>query len=879
MGPDVTPMGFRSYRSKLQAAFLILGLAAIGATGWEATRGATAALQQATYGRLTGIHQTRCWQIERYFEEARNHLLALSADESTISAIEEFGEAWKAVPAAVPSSEPVRALRAYYETVFAKRIEKEPEAARLVRELFPAEQRVQSLQYHYLANNPHPPESKDMLLTAPEAGMYGRVHARYHPTLHRFHNAFGFYDIFLIEAREQRVLYTVFKEIDLGVKLSDPPYSNTTLARAFRRAVELTEPDSAVIEDYAPYPPSYFAPASFLATPIRRAGVAIGVLAIQVSIDQINRVMTAGGKWREEGLGETGQAYIVGPDNRLRSDLRPEIERPEHFYASLDRAGLGGDLQERIRRHGTAILNLPVSEGVAADIRSGAGGAHLGQDQSGAEVLRTYRRLEVPGLDWVLVAEMAASEALAPVRALRLRILGIGLGVAAILFVAARWLAGSVTRPLMALASTAQRLGERDFRIRVPVVSRDEVGQLAASFNRMVVQLEQTTVSKQELDRTLNSLINAVFVVAAAKGAKEVDFLAAPLRHGNPAALNLLEYGPEEFGRILFRDLMPEAGTRWPELVARVLEKDELPAAEAALRTKSGRVVPVLFSAVRLPEEQGKPAGILCAAQDISEWKAAQEELRRMSKVFMDSADPIVIADWSGAITGANAEAERAYGWPREQLCNEPISALAAADRAQEWMELFARCRQGELIRNLETEHARRNGERFPVLVTLSPLTGETGGPVAIAVVAKDITERKEAENTLRLKQQELETLAHRLLVAQEEERGRLARELHDDLTQRLAAVAIEAGRLERVPASEPNRWRAGLERIKEEMAKLSRDIHGLARRLHPATLDDLGLAAAIESECRGFFERGGPPVELQVQGPVDSLAKSVQLV
>jgi signal transduction histidine kinase len=117
---------------------------------------------------------------------------------------------------------------------------------------------------------------------------------------------------------------------------------------------------------------------------------------------------------------------------------------------------------------------------------------------------------------------------------------------------------------------------------------------------------------------------------------------------------------------------------------------------------------------------------------------------------------------------------------------------------------------------------------------------------------------------------EELEVLAGRLMSAQEDERTRIARELHDDLSQRLAAAAIELGRLQRVAPE--------LGRIKEHIAQLSEDVHGLSRRLHTSTLDDIGLVAAVEAECRSFFERGGPPVEFTAEGDFDALRRDVQL-
>lgn len=107
-------------------------------------------------------------------------------------------------------------------------------------------------------------------------------------------------------------------------------------------------------------------------------------------------------------------------------------------------------------------------------------------------------------------------------------------------------------------------------------------------------------------------------------------------------------------------------------------------------------------------------------------------------------------------------------------------------------------------------------------------------------------------ERTLRLNaERESRGLSQRLITAHEDERRRLARELHDDLTQRLARLAIDAAQAERgLPAPPVSAtWR----RMREELVRLSKDVHSLAYRLHPSILDELGLIEALRSECDRF--------------------------
>ena len=116
-----------------------------------------------------------------------------------------------------------------------------------------------------------------------------------------------------------------------------------------------------------------------------------------------------------------------------------------------------------------------------------------------------------------------------------------------------------------------------------------------------------------------------------------------------------------------------------------------------------------------------------------------------------------------------------------------------------------------------------------------------------------DITERKDAELVIRESQatlersnREIQQLAGRLLTAHEDERRHLARELHDDLTQRLARLAIDVGRLEQGDPAD----RATLGAMRGELVRMSEDVHALSYRLHPSVLDDLGLVEALRAEC-----------------------------
>ena len=164
----------------------------------------------------------------------------------------------------------------------------------------------------------------------------------------------------------------------------------------------------------------------------------------------------------------------------------------------------------------------------------------------------------------------------------------------------------------------------------------------------------------------------------------------------------------------------------------------------------------------------------------------------------------------------------------------------------------------------------------------------DSGMATRIIGVMQDITERKimverlqESEKNLRDNQKDLQRLTGRLIFAKEEELRRLSRELHDDLTQRLAVLAIEAGKLELQMIQHEQRLPESIQtisEIKEQLIKVSEDVHRISRQLHPTILDDLGLVRAIESECALLMQRANIEIFFLNENVPDKLPEDVPL-
>jgi signal transduction histidine kinase len=147
-----------------------------------------------------------------------------------------------------------------------------------------------------------------------------------------------------------------------------------------------------------------------------------------------------------------------------------------------------------------------------------------------------------------------------------------------------------------------------------------------------------------------------------------------------------------------------------------------------------------------------------------------------------------------------------------------------------------------------------------------------------IYAAARDITGRLQAEAAIQEHENELQSLTGRLILGQEAERRRLARELHDDLSQRLAVLAIEAGKTETLVKDAPHTILKPLHALRDQAIQLAADVHDISRRLHPSILDDLGLSKAVEAACARFSTREGIDVAFTAQKVPENLPQDASL-
>ncbi len=276
-----------------------------------------------------------------------------------------------------------------------------------------------------------------------------------------------------------------------------------------------------------------------------------------------------------------------------------------------------------------------------------------------------------------------------------------------------------------------------------------------------------------------------------------------------------------------------------------------------------------------------KTQTILIAIDNVTERKQAQEESERSAftiRALLDSSTQSVVAvSQDERIVFVNGHTEKMFGYSREELLGQSLEILipeeARARHAEHHKVYFANMQSRPMGIGLDLEGRRKDGTRFPVEIGLNVIETATG-KLAVAFVS-DITQRRQLEQGAQAHAQQVQALAASLLTAQEEERRRVSLELHDQICQQLASLAIDIGGL---AVEAPAKFvQERLKNLQARVIKASEETRHIAYELHPSVLDDLGLEASLKDLCNQFAAQN-PQIAVEFTGaaPPASIPREV---
>ncbi len=467
-----------------------------------------------------------------------------------------------------------------------------------------------------------------------------------------------------------------------------------------------------------------------------------GVTAARVAMKVLSEVVAV------MHFGKTGQAYIVNRQGRILAHTDPEV--------ALARTSLAGRTE------------------LVAPSRSDSQqwrGAYV--NFQGIPVVGTVA--PVPGFDWLVITELAQSEAFAASR-MAVLLLGGGMPVLAVLtaWVTVPRLARLIFDPIKKLRDGAERIGQGDLHYQVDIDSQDEVGQVARAFNEMVCRLRQREeqlaartdalaaevvtrglaeeAARQERDRAQQYLDTAQVMLVALNERGEITLI-------NQEGARILGYRAEELlGKDWFDTCLP---ARVRDEVKVVLEgltagsRETGRFHENAVLTRDGEERIIAWRNTLLTDDRGRIVGTLSSGEDITERKRAEEALRESEKRFRQVADSagdlIWEVDENGLFRYASPVVERILGYTADELVGKMVFCdLFAPDVREELkaatLGAFAR---REPFRAFSSVNLRKDGKAVVLETSGAPVLDQAGNLIGYRGAATDITERKRAEEAL----------------------------------------------------------------------------------------------------------------------------------
>ncbi len=367
-------------------------------------------LMNSEMNKLITVQTSKQDEITNYFNYLKGLLTSLASQQGTKDAFLAYEDGFYKLSNEIKLDieKAKLALKNDFESNYLNKVNyKIPNSAqrRDINNYIPKDINAIIAQYIFITDNKEKlGEKNNMSYNDKYDSAYMKAHKKYHNSFNSFLTSFELYDIFMVDLKGN-LIYTDFKEKDYATNLKDGPYSNTGIAKAYKKALNLDDGNLA-FDDFEPYEPSYNSAASFIATPIFIDGIRKGVLIFQMPVDAINNIMSFNGKHKDAGLGKSGECYLVGSDYTMRNNSRFIKDLKDPIVQSI-----GSTI---------GVWKIQTDSTKAILENNKLKGSWVIDDYRGISVLSVYSKINLYNQStWAIVAEIDEDEALKSARDLR----------------------------------------------------------------------------------------------------------------------------------------------------------------------------------------------------------------------------------------------------------------------------------------------------------------------------------------------------------------------------------------------------------------------------------------------------------------------------
>nr|WP_237752721.1 adenylate/guanylate cyclase domain-containing protein [Mycolicibacterium aromaticivorans] len=505
-----------SILSKLILMMVLCTVVASVVIGGIAFQAGRSEMRDAVFSRLTEVRESQTRELTSQITDLRNSLIIYTHGVVARNALEAFTAGFDQLANAQITPAQSQTITDYYKNGFVKEVEQYSGTKLDSSAVLPTSNAQRYLQANYTAKRPLNLDDGDQysidLDNANDGSAWSAANAQYQDFFRQIVTRYEFQDALLIDGRGN-VVYSAYKDVDLGTNVLDGPYAGSKLHSAYSKAMSSNTVDYVGFTDFEFYQPAEMQPTAWMVAPILKDGRAAGVLALQFPITKINRLMTFDKRWREVGMGDTGETVLGGPDELMRSDSRVFLENPQQYKTDVVNAGTPPDVADMAIRQGGTTLVQPMTSAATRNAQKGETGTIITQDYLGQDTLQAYAPVVIKDSDlhWSIVAKVDTSEAFARETSFTKTMVLVTTGIIFVVCLLAIYLAQIFVRPIRRLEAGAQRISAGDYNVAIPVDTRDEIGDLTQAFNEMgrslTVKEDLLNQQRKENDELLRSLM------------------------------------------------------------------------------------------------------------------------------------------------------------------------------------------------------------------------------------------------------------------------------------------------------------------------------------------------------------------------------------
>jgi PAS domain S-box-containing protein len=603
-----------------------------------------------------------------------------------------------------------------------------------------------------LANSSHIVAALDGFSSSIEDGKINEAQYNYFESLEygdsfeKFSQEYGYHDLMLI-TKAGDIVYSLEKESDLTQNVLKGELKDTHLGQHFRDGLE-----SIVITDFKPYPPSDNEPISFAISPIVLLDQIEGIVVLKLSDEVINTIMT-----ERSGLSETTEAYLVGPDNLMRSDsyLSPKTHSVKASFSNPieGRADTMASREALSGRNGNGLIN----------------------DYRGVRVLSAYGPVTFGSTTYALIVEIDEKEAFSPISNLKRFMGAFAAALMLITVLASFYIANKSTKPIRELTQSSIEITAGNLDTEINVESNDELGVLAQSFSTMRDSIRQAhDVLEQRVEERTAELKKLSTAVEQGPASVVITDPRGTTEYVNSRFCQVTGYTVEEAvgrnPRILKSGKTPSEVYRelWKTLSSGGEWRGEL-----LNKKKNGEEFWESASISPIKNEKGETTHFVAVKEDVTEQKKIRESLRESeekSRLLLQSVgEGIFGVDLDGKVAFINPAANRMLGYGPEELIGKEIHEKIHHSHADGSAYPKSECPM-YLTRADGTDHHiadevlwRKDGSSFPVEYTSMPIK-KNEQVVGAVITFMDITERKRTEEVVKEKEAQLSTAVNSMV-------------------------------------------------------------------------------------------------------------------